>query len=344
MKKIICRIVIFFMMVMALAAGCDDVSGDSKPGSPAHPTPDVIPEQTSPPGPISTTPPEPISTTPPGPQETSLPVPTISSTPTLPPAQQTIPIPVESPETPTPETTVSPMPTETPESTTSPIPTETPLPTASPTLTSTQPPGEITSPPGPNSLIITEIMYNPRSPDGEWEWIEIYNTSHMEINLNGWVIDDGNKTPHTEANINAGLLLPGESGILYNSDVMSPHEFETAWGHGLQLIPVRNWGAMGLNNSGDKIGIWDSFASYQDDHELFVNVHCFLNYSGESGWPESDGQASIYLTDINMSYTDGNNWQLSSEGTETPLGTCYKSTRTPGGLNSGEDIGSPYSR
>ncbi len=47
----------------------------------------------------------------------------------------------------------------------------------------------------PQSIVVNEIMYTPAG--GEPEWIELYNKSGVEINLNGWNISDVFTTPTT---------------------------------------------------------------------------------------------------------------------------------------------------
>ena len=47
----------------------------------------------------------------------------------------------------------------------------------------------------PQSIVVNEIMYTPAG--GEPEWIELYNKSGIEINLNGWSISDVFTTPAT---------------------------------------------------------------------------------------------------------------------------------------------------
>ena len=46
-------------------------------------------------------------------------------------------------------------------------------------------------------LEITEIMFNPASDDGDWEWIEIRNIGNSPVDLDGYFMDDddGNAIP-----------------------------------------------------------------------------------------------------------------------------------------------------
>ena len=187
-------------------------------------------------------------------------------------------------------------------------------------------------------IIITEIMYNPASAEDNWEWVEIYNAGSAPVDLTGFVIDDNNSVAHSSANIAGGTLVTGGQAILYNADDVLSSDFLAAWGT-VNLIPVTDWSAMALNNSGDTIGIWDSFASYSGDQTAHVNAIENVTYTTSAPWPSSDGNASIYLTDLTADNTDGANWALSTDGGVTPLFTGYTSTAAGG--NSGADVGSP---
>jgi Lamin Tail Domain/FlgD Ig-like domain/CARDB len=63
----------------------------------------------------------------------------------------------------------------------------------------------------PNSIVVNEIMYTPAG--GEPEWIELYNKSGVEINLNGWSISDVFTTP-TTVTINEDYLFQPHSYLV----------------------------------------------------------------------------------------------------------------------------------
>lgn len=188
-------------------------------------------------------------------------------------------------------------------------------------------------------LIITEIMYNPSgSTDSDWEWIEIYNNGSDPIDLSGYVLDDTAGTEFSEANISNGMLAPQKSAILFDADAVTAQEFSEAWGV-LAAISVANWPSLG-NGRGDTIGIWNSFESYSGDQDDQLATIEQLTYeNGENGWPTSNGSASIFLSDLDLDNTDGENWAISTEGSETPLNIGYLSQEING--NSGNDVGSP---
>lgn len=190
---------------------------------------------------------------------------------------------------------------------------------------------------GTPQVVISEIMYDPNSAEDNWEWVEVTNVGVTPADLSGWVIDDINGVAHGSANIASGTILPGETAVLYNVDDVSAADFAAAWGTGFNLIPVTGWSAMALNNGGDTVGLWDSFASYTGDHATHANAEFSVNY-GSSGFPDPVG-SSIYLTNLSADPTVGSNWATSTDGGATPTGTGRTSQNAGGNL--GTDIGSP---
>ncbi len=186
-------------------------------------------------------------------------------------------------------------------------------------------------------LIITEIMYNPSGTDTNWEWVEIYNSSTATINLNGYVFDDSAATPLAEANITNGSIDAQSSAVFFNGKNISIEQFKEVWGD-VNAIAVSVWPTLG--NGGDSIGIWDSFESYQGDNQQQTNAIEQLTYDNtDNGWPNDDGKASVFLTDLEADNSIGSNWSLSIAGLDTPLNTVYVSMPLHG--NSGVDVGSP---
>ena len=186
-------------------------------------------------------------------------------------------------------------------------------------------------------------MYNPDSAEDDWEWIEITNTGTEVIDLSGFVLDDENSSFHTEATIAAGSIAAGESAVLYNADDLTEAQFTAAWGEGLNLVAVTDWGANGFNNATDTVAIWSSFADYSADIStgsiVFDNAVDFVTY-GSAPFPVDDGVSSIYLTDLSADNNDGANWALSEVGVATPTGVGRDSVPDATSGNDG-DIGSP---
>ncbi|MDK3155472.1 DUF4347 domain-containing protein, partial [Kamptonema cortianum] len=183
-------------------------------------------------------------------------------------------------------------------------------------------------------LIISEMMFDPRSLEPAWEWVEVYNAGTTSVDLAGFVLDDDDNAPPAAANITGGAIAPGQTGILYNA-VLGAADFTAAWGPGLNLIPVSNWSQLG--NAGDRIGIWNSIYSRRAGFQPAINQvdYTLAGFPGKT----NNNRASIYLTDLTADNSLGANWALSAIGAVTPTGTAYESTFAGG--NSGLDIGSP---
>ena len=186
------------------------------------------------------------------------------------------------------------------------------------------------------NLVISEIMFNPNSVEDDWEWVEIYNPGSSTVDLSGYVLDDINTLAHGSANIASGTIAAGQTAILFNDDDLDISNFEAAWGTGINLIGVTGWGNIGLNNPGDTVSLWDSFASYSGDHTTHANAIDTVDYT--TGFP-TPTDASIYLTNLSADNSNGTNWGTSTDGGITPAGNGYTSANAGG--NSGSDIGSP---
>ncbi len=190
---------------------------------------------------------------------------------------------------------------------------------------------------GQTNIIITEIMYDPNSAEDNWEWIEIYNAGTSSVDLTGFVVDDNNSVSHSAANVAGGTLAAGQQAVLYNVDDVSTADFTAAWGS-VNLIPVTNWAALALNNTGDQLSLWKSFADYSGDHATHANAIDTVTFNSGVGFPDPVG-ASIYLTDLGADNNIGSNWAASTVGGGTPLFSGYQSSAAGGNL--GTDIGSP---
>ncbi|MEM9840529.1 MAG: cadherin-like domain-containing protein [Pseudomonadota bacterium] len=191
-------------------------------------------------------------------------------------------------------------------------------------------------------MVFSEIMFNPASSEDDWEWVEISNTGSVNVDLSGYVLDDGNNVRLSTSNIASGTVVAGGPAVLYNADDVTEAEFRAAWSlsDDVTLIAVSDWSGLALNNGGDTVSLWLDFDSYAaDDASAPASAVTSVTYDDSGDWPSDDGAASIYLTDLSANPNDGANWALSTVGDETPAGTA-RSAVAEGG-NSGADIGSP---
>ena len=104
-----------------------------------------------------------------------------------------------------------------------------------------------------NDLLISELMINPN--DNEYEWIEFYNNSNKEININNWIISEINPKINYDNTIDSNFIIsPNEYFVLYNTDknFTNPNYKHI------------NFELGSLNNSNDGIVIYDSYLTKID--------------------------------------------------------------------------------
>lgn len=157
-------------------------------------------------------------------------------------------------------------------------------------------------------LIITEIMYDPASsPDGDFEYVEIYNNSSTAVNLAGYVIDD-NAGVLTSANIDTGTVPAMGTAVIIPAGTRAA--MEAAWGAQINFVEATT--SLGLNNTGDSVGIWSSLASY-GNHDFGTALDA-VTYSNNLPWPGSGMVASIYLRSVTLPNDNAANWARSTDG------------------------------
>lgn len=193
-------------------------------------------------------------------------------------------------------------------------------------------------PPGTSivpGLQVTEVMFDPASPDDDWEWIELYNNSASSISLAGYTLDDIANPVVTSANIAGGNVAAGGTAILFNADDLTAAEFAAAWGAGLNLIPVTSWSRLTLNNTGDSITLKNTFGT----------TVLTQDFRQSSGFPNPPEGASLSLKNLSLNAATGSNWAVS---TDDDLLGSFGATLVPGDeggipLHLGGDVGSPGS-
>ncbi len=91
-------------------------------------------------------------------------------------------------------------------------------------------------------IIINEIMYSPSSEFGSTdnEWVELYNSGDIEINLSGWVFVESSQNHNL-----SGIIDPSEYIILSRK----PENFTQYYGSPSRVIEAR----FRLNNDGEEL-------------------------------------------------------------------------------------------
>ena len=149
----------------------------------------------------------------------------------------------------------------------SPSPTMTPTPT--PTFTST--PTSVSTPdttPEAEGILISEVMYNPRSQEPDGEWIEIWNIGIVTADLSNFKLGDEETYGGIEGMywFPAGSTIePGQVIIVSNKatafnlihDFLPDYEINTSHLGVPDMIPYVEWsgGEFRLENTGDEVFI-----------------------------------------------------------------------------------------
>lgn len=165
-------------------------------------------------------------------------------------------------------------------------------------------PGVVPLLPAPQAgLIFTEIMYNPASPEPAWEWVEVYNNTGVTIDFAATphVLDDDDDDDLAAPNLTSGVIPHGTTAVLFNAELNHLQDMQTAWGGGVNYIPVSDFTALG--QSGDALGLWDDYSAYASEPQrgpgrTFEHVIASVMYENGGKWPSDNAASSIYLTDL----------------------------------------------
>ncbi|UCG32925.1 MAG: lamin tail domain-containing protein, partial [Phycisphaerales bacterium] len=192
--------------------------------------------------------------------------------------------------------------------------------------------------PEPGDVIISEIMYNPRSDEqlvgSAPEWIELFNTTYADIRIGGLSFQDedrmdGNPCILQRSGHIPDYVLPSFEVVVIIPDgdtaIPTVADFKTAWGLTddapviqLNSDGTANGGIVGSNlaNSpfSDNIDANDlplvrAGCAYHDENEVLTLSNGFeiidlVNYDDFDPWPVDDGYASISLVPADYPIND----------------------------------------
>ena len=147
----------------------------------------------------------------------------------------------------------------------------------------------------PKAVVINEIMYAPNG--GEPEWLEIYNTTNVEVNLRNWKFSNrftSTKYPITTSEV----LLPPKGFAVITRDSVAFLAFHPSIPE--MLFANRNLPIALFSNSGDAAVLFDSRDSSMDS--LFYSPN----------WGGSGGRSLERIAPGGAS-TDQSNWGTSSD-------------------------------
>ena len=201
-----------------------------------------------------------------------------------------------------------------------------------------------------SGLLISEIMYDPASPEPAWEWVEVFNNtgSTIDFGTTHYVFDDDDDPSLATANITSGTIAQGATGVLFNASGSGNTlaNMQAAWGQGINFIPVTTW--TDLTNGGDTIAIWSSLAAYLGETQSTMsprrtthNAAAMVAYDDNvaMGWPNDNNAGSIFLANLTSNPATPSSWTLSNNNnSSTPQAVLAEVIDHPGG-----DVGSPGS-
>ncbi len=152
--------------------------------------------------------------------------------------------------------------------------------------------GTVEIPPvaNPGDIVISEILQNPAAvTDADGEWLELFNTTLGDIDINGWIIaDNGSDTIIIDNGgplvIEAGayLVIGANSDTMLNGGVMVDYAYDSGFT---------------LANGADEVILIASDSTEIDRVE----------YDGGPDFPDPEG-ASMALQATNFDNNDGANW------------------------------------
>ncbi|MGC3948165.1 MAG: lamin tail domain-containing protein [Chryseolinea sp.] len=141
------------------------------------------------------------------------------------------------------------------------------------------------------AVIITEIMADPSPPQGlpEVEYVELFNRSSVNVNLEGWKLSDASNT----VVLNAITLEPGQYVAISSKPIVV----------GTSMMIVSSLPS--LNNTGDSLTLSDAGE----------NVVDAINYSDDWYHDEqrSQGGWALELIDVNNTCELSGNWTVSED-------------------------------
>ena len=136
-------------------------------------------------------------------------------------------------------------------------------------------------------LIINEIMYSPITDQPEW--IEIYNRSEDEINIQDWKISDSDSSVKNQIT-DEHLLVRPKSFVILSEDSTILEHFDLA---NSPLITISSW--QSLNNSDDNIFLFDQ------NRNIIDKVNYFDFWGGNKG-------ISLERINPDLASNDSSNW------------------------------------
>jgi len=165
-----------------------------------------------------------------------------------------------------------------------------------------------TTPPVSNvaDILISEVFYDTPGNESKEEWIEFYNTTSQQIDLNGWTLTDNNGTGQTFTFSNKDKI----SGNSYLTLATDRKGFRKLYGKnadGYVSLPA-------LNNGGEAMILKDASGTEIDAVAWEGGASAGLPTGwGSSSLPVAGEGFSIYRTDVDSDSDTYSDWATSTD-------------------------------
>jgi len=172
-------------------------------------------------------------------------------------------------------------------------------------------------------VIISEIMYNPGGTDSQTgtgafnkEWVELFNTTSLPIDLSGWSFGDSQDGNWASA-FPANTILGARQALVVTGDATT---FDAQWGTGINRVQVANFPSLANTPSPT-----NETATIRNASGVFIDS---VNFDQANGWPRINGSqgASIYVVPAGLSAAGndiGTNWKPSAWGKDGAVFASY---------------------
>ena len=179
------------------------------------------------------------------------------------------------------------------------------------TLTAVFSPTELS----PGNVVINEINYNSADDFNPGDWVELYNSGELDLDLSGWVFKDDND--------DHGFTIPEETTLINNSYLIiarDPNLFNANFQTTAQILGPFDFG---LSAGGDEVRIFDHDGILKDS----------VSYDDSSPWPiEPDGNGpTLELVSPDLDNTLADSWissqDFGSPGEENSASLAYENSK-----------------
>jgi len=183
--------------------------------------------------------------------------------------------------------------------------------------------------------LISEIMYDPASSEAypnTVEWVEVYNAGDEAVQLTGWYLQD--EDGETEA-ISREVSIEAKSAIVLIPGRQSAEAFREAWGEGIEVVRLENWGRGGIRGLANSPSEGNERLTLRDGDGRVVEA---VNFQGGDPWPGASDGPSIYVQREHLTpegNDEGQHWQASQPGQTGAHQGRKTSAYSP------DDVGSP---